>query len=160
VGNPVLAGEDPVGRVGVADQQRVRIKLRQQVLRQLGRRQWAAASDGIDRLDAAIARHQDAVEFARDATPPCAAAPFARRPVGLARPFLRFERENLAGRVTSCHILQWRSAGVQTNVSFPVHHCRCYPIYKLIWRWCPRQNLTQTWTLKICNTAAVARARQ
>jgi len=58
LGNPVLAGERPVSRVGIADQQRVRIKLRQKVLRQLGYRQCAAASEGIDRLAAAVARHQ------------------------------------------------------------------------------------------------------
>jgi len=97
VGNPVLASEGPVSRICISHQQRLRIELRQQVLRQLDYRHCAAASDGIDRLAAAVARDQDAVELASYATPPCASAPFARRPVELARTFLRFEQEHFVG---------------------------------------------------------------
>ena len=59
-------------------------ELQPQVLGQVPRLQRAAAGDGIDGLPAAVARHQDAIEFTRDAAPACLTAALARLAVELA----------------------------------------------------------------------------
>jgi len=66
-----------IGAVGIGDQQHLWIELRQQMPGQVHRLERPAACDGIDGLSAAVARHQDAIEFARNTPPAGPAAAFA-----------------------------------------------------------------------------------
>ena len=76
--------EGRIGTVGVGDQQCLWIELRQQVLGPVHRLERAAAGNGIDGLSAAVAGHEDAIEFARDAAPASFSATLARLAVELA----------------------------------------------------------------------------
>ena len=93
----MIAGEGPVGGIGVGDQQRLRRQLRQKVLDELGCFQGAAAGDGIDGMPAAVARDQDAIEMARNARQGGLASTLARLAVELARALLRLEKKRLVG---------------------------------------------------------------
>jgi hypothetical protein len=81
----------------IGDQQHLALEKGQQVLLELPLAKDAAPGHGVDGLAAAVARDQDAVEFARDAALACRAAAFARRPVELARTLLRFQDEHFVG---------------------------------------------------------------
>jgi hypothetical protein len=62
--DPVLACKGTVSGMAVTDQQRLPIQPGQQVTVELRSRERTAAGDGIDRTPLAVARDQDAVQFA------------------------------------------------------------------------------------------------
>ena len=62
--NAVLAGEAAIRPMRITDEEHLPVEPGQQVTLQLRCRQRAAPDDCIDGLSAAVARDQDAVEFA------------------------------------------------------------------------------------------------
>ena len=88
VRDPVFACKGAIGGMAVTDQQGLPVETGQQVTLELRSSERAAASDGIDCAPLAVARDQDAIELAGNATFGSMAAAMARWPIEGTRTFL------------------------------------------------------------------------